>query len=58
VGMGTGLGLSIVYGIMKDHGGQVSAQSQRGHGAVFELRFPTREFLNAVPHVEAASSHL
>lgn len=33
VGVGTGLGLSIVYGIIKDHGGHISARSQPGEGA-------------------------
>ena len=49
VGLGTGLGLSIVYGIMKDHGGLISAQSQPDEGASFELRLPTKELLNSVP---------
>jgi two-component system, NtrC family, sensor kinase len=56
VGLGTGLGLSIVYGIMKDHGGLISAQSQPGEGASFELRLPTKELLNSVPHLEVAAS--
>lgn len=54
VGIGTGLGLSIVYGIMKDHGGLISVQSQPGEGALFELRFPTNELRNSVQHLEAA----
>jgi signal transduction histidine kinase len=56
VGVGTGLGLSIVYGIMKDHGGLISAQSQPGKGASFELRFPTNKVLKSVPHLEVAAS--
>jgi signal transduction histidine kinase len=56
VGLGTGLGLSIVYGIMKDHGGLISAQSQPGEGASFELRLPTKELFNSVPHLEVAAS--
>ena len=40
VGVGTGLGLSIVYGIIKDHGGHISAQSRPGDGASFEIRLP------------------
>lgn len=38
---GTGIGLSIVYGIVKKHNGLISAQSSRGHGACFDLTFPT-----------------
>jgi two-component system NtrC family sensor kinase len=39
VGEGTGLGLSIVYGIVRDHGGQVWAESD-GRGATFAVRLP------------------
>ena len=41
VGLGTGLGLSIVYGIIKDHGGQISAESQPNQGASFIIHLPT-----------------
>ncbi len=40
VGEGTGLGLSIAYGIVRDHGGQVWAESQRQAGATFSVRLP------------------
>lgn len=38
-GKGTGLGLSLVYGIVKKHGGTVSAESGAG-GTTFIIRFP------------------
>jgi PAS domain S-box-containing protein len=40
---GTGLGLSLCYGIIKDHNGLISAKSQKGSGATFEVRLPMKE---------------
>jgi nitrogen-specific signal transduction histidine kinase/ActR/RegA family two-component response regulator len=39
-GRGTGMGLAIVHGIMKNHQGEVTAYSEVGKGAVFNLYFP------------------
>ena len=39
-GVGTGLGLSIVYGIVQQHGGEVTLESQRGAGAKFIIELP------------------
>jgi PAS domain S-box-containing protein len=39
-GKGTGLGLATVYGIVKDHKGYISVQSEEGKGASFSLFFP------------------
>lgn len=40
LGEGTGLGLSITYGIVREHGGHIEAQSQLGVGTTFALRLP------------------
>lgn len=40
-GLGTGLGLSILYGIVRQHGGEVSVENRPGGGAVFTLDLPS-----------------
>jgi signal transduction histidine kinase len=40
VGKGTGLGLSVSYGIVQEHGGSISVESNPGHGAAFKLELP------------------
>lgn len=41
VGKGTGLGLSICYGIIKEHGGDISARNAAHGGAIIEVRLPS-----------------
>jgi len=40
VGKGTGLGLSICYGLVKEHGGEISAQNHPEGGALLQVRLP------------------
>ena len=52
VGKGTGLGLSICYGIVRAHGGEITAaNNEDGLGCTFTVRLPiaTRQF---APHAE------
>jgi signal transduction histidine kinase len=49
IGKGTGLGLSLSYGIIKKHGGNLTAKSTLGKGTTFRIVLP-------VKHVEAAES--
>jgi signal transduction histidine kinase len=40
VGKGTGLGLSICYGLVQEHGGQISCFNRPEGGACFRIAFP------------------
>lgn len=40
VGKGTGLGLSAVYGVIQDHGGQITCCNRPQGGAQFTIRLP------------------
>jgi two-component system NtrC family sensor kinase len=55
VGKGTGLGLSICYGIVKEHGGEISARNAESGGAIIEIRLPSAGRAPAVPQTQEAT---
>ncbi len=47
-GKGTGMGLSVVYGIVKNHEGDITVESMLGGGSVFNVFLPTAPTRSAV----------
>lgn len=53
---GTGLGLSVVYGIIKEHRGDISVTSEPGKGTTFTVVLPvlSRDVEDRLPRAEAS----
>jgi two-component system NtrC family sensor kinase len=56
VGKGTGLGLSICYGIISEHGGEISVKNATGQGASVSVSLPISPVSSASNKVGAISS--
>ena len=53
-GHGVGLGLAISYGIIKEHGGTVSVESEVGKGTTFIIRLPITTVRNGTENEKPA----
>jgi signal transduction histidine kinase/CheY-like chemotaxis protein len=52
-GQGTGMGLATAYGIIKNHGGHIQAESQPGRGSMFSVYLPAADAPSTTAEVKA-----
>ncbi|MDR4478273.1 MAG: PAS domain S-box protein [Nitrospira sp.] len=49
-GKGTGLGLTVAKGIIEEHGGTITVESEPGKGAIFTICLPIHREVSVIPH--------
>ena len=57
-GKGTGLGLATCYGIVKQNGGYIWADSKINKGTTFSIYFPCAEEISKAPTKQESKEHL
>jgi signal transduction histidine kinase len=49
---GSGLGLTLVFKIIKEHGGEISVESEEGRGTAFTITLPIPQEERKLIHYE------